>query len=352
MSKITEIYQQKLAAETLQPDADQTKAVQALDKLCHDLAATGFLRRRKAKGFYFYGGVGRGKSMVMDLFFATAPVEKKRRVHFHAFMLEVHDFLHEARAGGAKESIDGDLIACADKIAAEARLLCFDEFQVKDVADAMILGRLFTALFERGVVFVITSNVAPDDLYADGLQRDRFLPFIALLKQRLHVFHFTGEKDYRLNTLRDAQLYFWPNDEDVDREMDRILNKMADGKPVEPVNIVVKERVIHVPAAVREAASFTFEELCGQPKSALDYLELVKRFQVFFVRDVPKLNDSRRDATVRFITLIDTLYDHHVHLVISAAAPPDQLYRGDDNAAVFQRTASRLVEMQSREYRR
>jgi len=353
MIKIEEAYREELAEGALQPDADQLKAVQALEKLCRDLQAPrGFLVRVKPKGFYFYGGVGRGKSMVMDLFFATVPVKKKRRVHFHAFMLEVHDFLHNARSSGVKESIDGDLIACADKIAAEARLLCFDEFQVKDVADAMILGRLFTALFERGVVFVMTSNIAPDELYADGLQRDRFLPFIGLLKRKLNVFHFTGGKDYRLNTLREGQLYFWPNDEDASREMDKILKTMADGKPVEPVDIVVKERVIHVPAAVRDVAAFTFEELCGQNKSALDYLELVKRFKVFFVKDVPKLNDNRRDATVRFITLIDTLYDHHVHLVISAAAAPDQLYRGDDNAAVFARTASRLVEMQSKEYSR
>ncbi len=334
-------------------DADQQRAMEALEKLCRDLQSPrGFLRRTNPKGFYFYGGVGRGKSMVMDLFFATAPVEKKRRVHFHAFMLEVHDFLHEARQTRGPESIDGDLIACADKIAAGARLLCFDEFQVKDVADAMILGRLFTALFERGVVVVMTSNIAPDDLYADGLQRDRFLPFIALLKQKLNVFHFSGDKDYRLNTLREGQLYFWPHDEDAAREMDKILNAMADGRPVEPLDISVKERIIHVPAAVREVAAFTFEELCGQPKSALDYLELVKRFHVFFVKDVPKLDDNRRDATTRFITLIDTLYDHHVHLVISAAAAPDQLYRGDDNAAVFARTTSRLIEMQSREYRK
>ena len=352
MLKFEEAYHQKLVAGTLQPDADQREAVQALKKLCRDLQSSrGFFKRKRPKGFYFYGGVGRGKSMVMDLFFAAAPVEKKRRVHFHAFMLEVHDFLHTARSSRGPESIDGDLLACADKIAAEARLLCFDEFQVKDVADAMILGRLFTALFERGVVFVITSNVAPDDLYADGLQRDRFLPFIALLKKNLNVFHFAGAQDYRLKTLRQGQLYFWPNDEDAAREMDKILKTMADGKPVEPLDIIVKERVIHVPVAVREVASFTFEELCGQPKSALDYLELVKRFRVFIVRDVPKLNDNRRDATVRFVTLIDTLYDHHVHLVISAAAPPDQLYRGDDNAAVFARTASRLIEMQSKEYR-
>ena len=161
-------------------------------------------------------------------------------------------------------------------------------------------------------MFVMTSNIAPDDLYADGLQRDRFLSFIALLKQKLTVFHFTGDQDYRLNTLREGQLYFWPHDEDAACEMDKILKVMADGKPIEPMDIPVKERIIHVPAAVREVAAFTFEELCGQPKSALDYLELVKQFRVFIVRNVPKLDDNRRDATVRFITLIDTLYDHHV----------------------------------------
>jgi len=346
MLRIQDAYHEKLETGALQPDADQLKAIEALEKLCRDLS--GFFKWKKPKGYYFYGGVGRGKSMVMDLFFATVPIAKKRRVHFHAFMLEVHDFLHRT---STPDGMDGTLIACANKIAAETKLLCFDEFQVKDVADAMILGRLFTALFERGVIFVMTSNIAPDELYADGLQRDRFLPFIALLKEKLNVFNFTGAQDYRLKTLREGQLYFWPNDEDATREMGKILKTMADGKPVEPVDIAVKERVIHVPSAVRDVAMFTFEELCGQPKSALDYLELVKRFHVFFVKDVPKLNDNRRDATVRFITLIDTLYDHHVHLVISAAGPPNELYRGDDNAAVFARTASRLIEMQSKEYR-
>lgn len=355
---LLELYNQKVAAKALSPDADQLKALQALDALLPQLAeGQGFwskLMSAAPKGFYFYGGVGRGKSMVMDLFFANAPLRKKRRVHFHAFMLEVHDFLHAARAartGGGADSIDGDLIACADKIAADVRLLCFDEFQVKDVADAMIIGRLFTAIFARGVVVVMTSNIPPDELYADGLQRDRFLPFIALLKEKTNVFHFTGEKDYRLNTLRDGRLYFWPHDEDAMREMDNVVAKMADGRPVEPADIAVKGRLIHVPRTVREVADFTFEELCGQPKSALDYLELVRRFRVFIVRAVPRLDDSRRDATTRFITLIDTLYDNHARLVMSAAAKPDQLYGGEAYADVFSRTVSRLVEMQSREYR-
>ena len=339
----------------MQADADQERAVDALEALGGALAAPrGIFRRKEPKGFYFYGGVGRGKSLVMDLFFAHVPVEKKRRVHFHAFMLEVHDFLHEARAArahGAAASIDGDLISCAEKIAKETRLLCFDEFQVRDVADAMILGRLFSGLFRRGVVFVITSNIAPDDLYKDGLQRDRFLPFIALLKEKLNIVHFSGEKDYRLAALRARQLYFWPHDEDAGREMDKILRAMAGDAPVAPFDFTVKERVIHVPAAARDVAGFSFEELCGTPKSALDYIELVKRFGVFILRDVPKLNDDRRDATARFVTFIDTVYDHRAKLVMSAAAPPAELYRGGENADIFARTASRLIEMQSSAYR-
>jgi cell division protein ZapE len=263
----------------------------------------------------------------------------------------VHDFLHVQRSTRGKGGIEGDLIACADKIAHEAKLLCFDEFQVKDVADAMILGRLFTALFAKGVVIVMTSNIAPDDLYADGLQRDRFLPFIGLLKHKLTVFKFTGETDYRLNRLREGQLYFWPHDEDAEKQMDRFLETMADGRQILPVEISAKGRIILVPAAAREAAAFTFSQLCEENKSALDYLELVKRFRVFIIKDVPKLGDARPDATMRFITLIDTLYDHHARVIISAAAPPQELYRGGDNARMFERTESRLLEMQSKEYR-
>ena len=355
MTKLLDIYSLKLETGMLQADADQARALEALAALGEALKAPrGLIRKKAPQGYYFYGGVGRGKSLVMDLFFADAPVEKKRRVHFHAFMLEVHDFLHAARAaraGGAAVRIDGDLIACADKIASETKLLCFDEFQVRDVADAMILGRLFAALFRRGVVFVMTSNFTPDELYKDGLQRDRFLLFIALLKENLHVFHFSGAKDYRLDTLRERQLYFWPHDADAGREMDKIFAAMAGGAPVLPVDFTVKERVIHVPAAARDVAAFTFEELCGEAKGALDYIELAKRFDVFIVRDVPKLNDNRRDATVRFVTFVDTVYDHRAKLVMSAAAPPAELYHGEDNAEIFARTASRLIEMQSHEYR-
>lgn len=361
-TSLREIYDAKVAEGALKPDAGQLRAVDALAALQTALETGGsgggwfsFLRKPEAppRGLYLYGGVGRGKSMVMDLFFAALGIEKKRRVHFHAFMLEVHDFLHDrrtARKKGEGDAIDGDLIACADKIAGEAKALCFDEFQVKDVADAMILGRLFTALFDRGVAVVITSNIAPGDLYENGLQRDRFIPFINLLKEKTDIVEFGGDRDYRLDRLRGLQVYFWPDDADARAELDRIFRTVADGHAGDSVNIEVKGRVIHVPRAAKEVCAFTFEELCEEAKSAVDYLELARHFRVFVLEGVPVMNDNKRNAVVRFITLIDTLYDHKARIAISAAAPPDRLYTGEDSASAFPRTVSRLMEMQSKEY--
>jgi cell division protein ZapE len=340
MMTLIDIYEQKRGTGALKADEDQRRAVEILAR-----------PQVKKQGFYFHGGVGRGKTMVMDMFFAAAPFEKKRRVHFHAFMLEVHDFLHTRRTSRKKgEAIDNDLLACAEKISKEARLLCFDEFHVKDVADAMILGRLFTALFEKGVRVVMTSNTAPDDLYPDGLQRDRFLPFIALLKEKLEVFAFTGATDYRLSRIRDAKTYYWPHDADAHAEMEKIFVAVADGEQGAPREIPVKERFIHVPRAAKEIAWFSFHDLCGTMKSAVDYLELAKAFRVFIIENVPVLDDSKRNDVLRFVTLIDTLYDHHARAVISAAAPPDKLYHGEEHAHAFARTVSRLLEMQSKGY--
>ncbi len=360
MTTLTDIYDQRVKDGAFTPDDDQRRALEALEQLRRQLEAPveksflGLFKKAAPapKGFYLYGGVGRGKSMVMDLFFGAVRVEKKRRVHFNAFMLEVHDFLHQLRSRkDAAERIDNDLFAAADKIASETQLLCFDEFQVRDVADAMILGRLFTALFDRGVTVVTTSNIAPDDLYADGLNRPSFQPFVALLKERLNIFSFDGVRDYRLRRLRELQVYFWPHDEDAHAEMQKIFKTVADGDAGAPLDITVKGRTIHVPKAAHQVACFTFAELCEQPKSALDYLELLKHFRVFIVENVPRLGDANRNAASRFITLIDTLYDNRARLVLSAAAPPDKLYEGGENAEVFQRTVSRLMEMQSPEYR-
>jgi cell division protein ZapE len=362
MTTVLKTYEEKIASGLLTPDADQRAAVVLLDDLARQLATPvaktrwwhfGKAAAAPIQGLYFYGGVGRGKSMLMDLFFAQVPVEKKRRVHFHAFMLDVHDFLHRQRHARQKEKasqIDGDLIACADWIASNARLLCFDEFQVRDVADAMILGRLFTALFDRGVTVIMTSNIPPDDLYADGLQRDRFLPFIKLLKEKLTVFSFAGEKDYRLHRLAGQKMYFWPHDADARIQLDHIFRTISDDSDGAPVDIVVKGRKIHVPRAEKEVAAFSFQSLCQEARSALDYLELARRYRVFIVADIPQMTDNQRDAALRFVTLIDTLYDHHAILALSAAVPAEQLYRGTVHAGVFERTISRLMEMQSREY--
>lgn len=359
MMTLLKTYEEKIHSGVLTPDPAQQCAVEILAELSATLSTEkksvkkllGKKTPPKIQGAYLYGGVGRGKSMVMDLFFAGVPLKEKRRVHFHAFMLEVHDFLHKRRnekkiAG----RIDDDLMAVADHIAKTAKLLCFDEFQVKDVADAMILGRLFTALFDRGVTVVMTSNIAPDDLYADGLQRDRFLPFIALLKERTRVFHFDGATDYRLHRIAGRKVYFWPHDEDAQKSLENIFESFADGRVAEPRDLTVKGRVIHVPLALREAAFFSFSDLCDEARSAVDYLELTRHFRVFVIADIPKMNDMKRNAVLRFITLIDTLYDNGARVVISAAAPPDQLYTGDEHAEVFRRTVSRLMEMQSKAY--
>jgi cell division protein ZapE len=361
MSGFLDIYQAQVASGAIRPDPQQALAAEVFARLSNALVsyrpdngaslAQRVLRRRASvapRGVYLHGGVGRGKTMLMDMFFTHAPVAKKRRVHFHAFMLEVHDYLHRERAN--TDGTDSLLIDCAAWIASQATLLCFDEFQVKDVADAMILGRLFSALFKKGVVVVMTSNIAPDDLYTDGLQRDRFLPFIALLKEKTDVVMVNGASDYRLDRLIGRKVYFWPHDADAASELDRIFRDVADGHAGEARDIAVKGRIIHVPRAEKEVAWFTFADLCGQARSAVDYLELIRNFSVFVLADVPKMDDRQRNEALRFITLVDTLYDSGARLVMSAAALPEKLYTGDDHAHVFQRTVSRLMEMQSRGY--
>lgn len=341
-------------------DADQEKALALLTAFAtqdtdHRPKLMDRLLRRKAEptrqGFYLHGDVGRGKTMVMDRFFSSAPEPKKRRVHFHAFMLEVHDFLHARRtARTGQKGMDDALLACAAEISNKTRLLCLDEFHVRDVADAMILGRLFSALFAKDLKVVMTSNAAPDDLYKDGLQRDRFLPFIALLKDRLTLLHFGGATDYRLNRLRGAQTYYSPAGQEATEKMRAIFLDLADGMEPEPVRLTVKEREILIPLAAREGAWFTFAELCETPKSALDYLELARRYSVFFIRDIPPLDDGKHNAVLRFITAIDALYDCRARAIVSAAVPLENLYTGDMHGKAFGRTASRLTEMQAAHY--
>ena len=304
-------------------------------------------------GIYIVGEVGRGKSMLMDLFFGSAEVAHKRRIHFHQFMQEAHRRIHEWRRRPerlADPHSDDPIPPLADQIAAEASLLCFDEFQVNDIADAMILGRLFKALFARGVVVVATSNTKPDDLFAGQPGRDAFLPFIALIKQYLDVLVLEGSRDWRRQRLRTLPTWHVPLDDRADRALDEAFAELTGRARPRSERLSVMGHVVEVPLSAQGVARFDFEALCGQPLGPGDYLALATHYQALVLDGVPRLSPENYDRARRFITLIDALYEHRVKLVASAEAVPDELYARGEGAAAFQRTASRLIEMQSQEY--
>ncbi|MCA8930178.1 MAG: AFG1 family ATPase [Alphaproteobacteria bacterium] len=298
-------------------------------------------------GLYLFGPVGRGKSMLMDLFFDTAPVQPKRRVHFHAFMQEVQERVHARRQSGA----EGDPIPdIARDVAEQATLLCFDEFQVENIADAMILGRLFQALFDRGVVVVATSNVEPQNLYKDGLQRERFLPFIALIQERLSVFELESETDYRLDRLKGRPTYHTPLDEAATEALDRAFRDLTDDAPPHAETLKVRGRKLTAPVTAKGVARFTFEDLCARPLGAADYLAIAARFHTVILDGIPVLPPEKRNEAKRFVTLIDALYEAKTNLICSAAALPQALNPEGETSFAFQRTVSRLMEMQADDY--
>jgi cell division protein ZapE len=304
-------------------------------------------------GLYIWGPVGRGKSMLMDLFFDDAPVANKRRVHFHEFMLEVHDRLHRRReelaAKGAPPEAD-TIVPIAKAIARETRLLCFDEFQVTNIADAMILGRLFETLFDEGLTVIATSNRAPDDLYKNGLQRDRFLPFIELLKRRLEILELGGGRDYRMDRIRELDVYLTPLGAWATAKLDEAFRTLSGGADGEPRVLRTQGRDVPVPRAAPGVAMADYMDWCARPMGAADFLCIADHFHTVILAGIPKMGPDSQDKAARFVTMIDSFYERKVKFVCSAAASPEKLYTEGDGAFEFQRTVSRLMEMQSPEY--
>ncbi|WP_205479050.1 cell division protein ZapE [Sphingomonas arenae] len=360
MSPVLDAYQQLLSAGELRPDPDQRRAAAALDRLSLDLASSGggVLRKlfrkgpKRVRGVYLWGGVGRGKSMLMDLAFDHIPTEPKRRVHFHAFMLDVHQRIRRAREEGRGDPIP----PVAESIAAEAKLLCFDEMVINNTADAMILSRLFTALLDEGVAVVTTSNRPPCDLYKDGLNRELFLPFIDLIEQRLQVVELNGPTDYRLDRLEGVTTWHVPNGPQATAALSRAFFQLTD-YPVEDRAKVPSEelevgggRTLHVPKSLKGVAVFSFKRLCGEARGAADYLAIAQRFHTVIIVGIPVLGPENRNEAARFVTLIDALYEHKVKLLAAADAEPALLYPAGHGAFEFQRTVSRLEEMRSADY--
>jgi cell division protein ZapE len=338
-----------LAARTLTVDPQQHGILTRLEALARQLEKpSGLLSRLRGgngaapRGLYIWGPVGRGKTMLMDTFFAATNIEAKRRIHFHAFMQEVHGLVHRMR----KDAAD-PVGAAAQAFSGELRLLCLDEMQISDIADAMLVGRLFTALFDRGVAVVTTSNQPPERLYENGLNRQLFLPFVALMRERLDVAELDGPKDYRLGRVKGYETFVTPLGREADARLDEVWRKLTDTDRGEAMDIPLKGRTLRVPQAARGAARFTFAELCEAPLGPADYLELAKQFRVIFVDGIPVLGKARRNEAKRFVLLIDALYDARGRLVASAEAAPDALHPEGNHSFEFRRTASRLEEMRS-----
>jgi cell division protein ZapE len=345
-------YRKALSKGELRADPAQDQALHKLQDLARVLAkkpAFSLFRKtaEPAKGLYVWGDVGRGKTLLMDMFFGEVTVARKRRAHFNRFMMDVHARIHaERQRAGSSDPIP----VVAHALAEETRLLCFDEFQVTDVADAMILGRLFDRLFAEGVTIVLTGNTPPDRLYEGGLNRQLFLPFIEEIKQRLEVVELNGPTDYRLQRISGLDVYLTPLGPKADAAMDEAWKRLTDTRRGKPCSLPVLGRQVAVPQAARGVARFSFDELCDRPLAATDYLAVAQEFHTLLIDHIPVMTDNMHNVARRFTLLIDTLYDEGVKLICSAAASPHQLYPAGIASDAFRRTASRLVEMQSEDY--
>jgi len=366
---VAQQYDHLVEKGAIKRDPAQERVVRELDLLVDRIREKRMARKSRALGWlfgkgkktnepitglYIHGEVGRGKSMLMDLFYQIVPARAKRRVHFNVFMADVHDRIarHRQALKDGKTKETDPIPPVAAELAQEAWVLCFDEFTVTDIADAMILSRLFSSLFENGVVLIATSNVDPDDLYKDGLNRGLFLPFIKILKDHVKVLHLAADTDYRMEKLNRLRVYLTPLGPETERMMDQAWETVVNGREVRTETVTVMGRGIPVPRAAGDAARFSFAELCEAPLGARDYQALVERYKTLFIDDIPVMDLPQRNAAKRFILLVDTLYEARTRVVLSAAAAPDRLYIAKTGTESFEfaRTASRLTEMQSEEW--
>jgi cell division protein ZapE len=368
-SPVTTQYSASVAAGRIERDDAQLGIIDLMTRLEARIAQYRLARKSSSlgwlfasresalppiKGLYIYGDVGRGKTMLMDIFFETSPGVRKRRAHFHEFMLDVHERVHAFRQKMKLGEHEGEdpIKHVAEELAEQAWLLCFDEFHVTDIADAMILGRLFTQLFARGMVMVATSNVPPDELYKDGLNRALFVPFIHMLEAHMDIVRLDARTDFRLEKLAGLPVWYVPPDAKADAALDAAWRRFTGGHQGAPADLAFKGRSVHVPRAFMGVARFSFHDLCEQPLAAADYLRIARDYHTIILDHIPAMTYDNRNAAKRFIILIDTLCDMNVKLIASAEAEPDVLYRADEGfeAQEFKRTASRLIEMRSQTY--
>lgn len=369
LGPVRRVYDEHVLSGNLQNDPAQIELVKLLDQLIAKLdtkrlssksSSLGWLFGKKSaenpgkEGLYIWGGVGRGKSFLMDMFYEAANISPKRRIHFNDFMQEAHQLIHEQRQkfAAGKSKHEDPVIPVGKILAAKSRLLCFDEFSVSDIADAMLLGRLFKVLFDEGTTIVATSNIPPKDLYRDGLNRQLFMPFIDLFLSKMDIHELASINDYRLAKLPAGKLYSSPLNESSQRIIDQVWGLLTDDREPKAEIINLKGRTIDVPRTAGGVARFHFDQLCREPRGAADYLAIAKRFETIMIDEIPILAPSERNEAKRLILLIDVLYDNHCHLVVSADGPPESLYGAKSGRENFEfaRTASRLVEMQSKEY--
>ena len=361
MATPLETYNRLLVAGNVKPDEAQQAVVRYLDDLYHVLCthmrfAQGlrllFKKPIAPRGVYIHGDVGRGKSMLMDLFFDSIPFIQKRRVHFHEFMQEIHDRIYQYRQENKGCKVHDPIVSIAKDMRRDVILLCFDEFQVKDIADASLLGRLFTALMNHHIVIVMTSNRIPDDLYKGGLNRQRFLPFIDLIKEKMDVLFLDSIVDYRFNEVGGYPVWFHPLNEETRMNMEHSFLRLTGDKDIQSHYIMVKRRKVFVPRMVQGVARFSFIDLCGINLGVIDYLAVAQSFHTVFIEDIPVLSVGNRNEALRFIHLIDVFYEHKIKIIISCETTPERLYQGRGGVFEFQRTVSRLQEMQSEKYMR